>query len=111
MSEIRGNNNNTNGSSQWYHPLSNMIEIFGNTRGYSVSSGSSTGGSLITEIYQTFGKYISQEKEIFDEQTFLQLFNPIKKALHNKQYGNQVVKIEETLIGIEVAISPKSGHA
>ena len=44
---------------------------------------------------------------IFEKKTFQQLFNPIKKSLHNNQYGNQAVQIEETLIGIEVFISPR----
>ena len=111
-SEVRGDA--SNGKIEWYHPLSNMIEVFGNTRGYSVSSGGLTGGSLITQISKTFEQYVknhhdnNNKSKIFAKKTFHQLFNPIKRSLHNNQFGNQVVKIEETLIGMDVFISPKT---
>ena len=105
INEIKGNKNATT-KAQYYHPLANMIEVFGNTIGYSVSGGSKTGGSLITEIYCTFERYIVKKRNVFKKKTFQQLLNPIKKELHKKQYGNQVLKIEETLLGIDVYIAP-----
>ena len=104
--EIKGASNKKY-QTQWYHPLANMIEIFGNTRGYGVGGNPLTGGSLIREMSNTFENYILKNERIFDKKTFQQLFNPIKKSLHHNQHGNQVVKIEDTLIGIDVFISPR----
>ena len=92
--------------SAWYHPLMNTIEVFGNTSGYSVSGGSDSGGSLLREISNTFEQYISNNDKLFNEKTFQGLFNPIKRKLHENQYGNQV-EFQERLNGIDVYISPR----
>ena len=104
--EIKGiKNENT---TRFYHPLSNMIEICGNTRGYSVS-GSDKGGSLIGEIEKTFDKYITKKSDIFNKKTFQQLFNPIKKSLHTNQFGNKIIDFRDTWVGgVDVYISPKT---
>ena len=100
--EKKGNN-----STRWHHPLLNTIEVFGNTRGYSVSGGSDSGGSLLREISNTFEQYISSKPKVFERKTFQQLFNPIKRQLHENQHGNQLVQFQDTLNGTEVYISPK----
>ena len=87
--------------------MTNTIEVFGNTSGYSVSGGSETGGSLLREIAVTFDKYISKNAKIFEKKTFQGLFNPIKRKLHRNQYGNQIVEIQDRLDGIDVFISPR----
>ena len=95
-------------------PLSNMIEIYSvfgcgqDRHGQGINSYSYS-GSLIGKIFNTFSKYIETNVTIFNKKTFQQLLNPIKKSMHYNEYGNQrqILKIEETLIGIDVFISPK----
>ena len=90
---------------QHYHPMANTIRVFGNTIRYGVSGGSKT-GSLITQLHLTFERYILTKRNVFKEKTFQQLLNPIKKELHKEQYGNQVLQIQDTLLGIDVYITP-----
>ena len=92
---------------QWHHPLLNTIDVFGNTSGCSVFGGADYGGTLLSEISVTFERYISSKSNVFERKTFQELFNPIKRKLHQNQYGNQVVQLQDTLNGIEVYILPK----
>ena len=109
LKEIKADTSGKNQTTKWHHPLLNTIEVFGNTQGYSVfGSSNDGGGSLLSQVYKTFDKYISKNIQIFDKKTFQGLFNPIKRKLHKNQDGNQVVEIQDRLNGIDVFISPSS---
>ena len=77
---------------KFYHPYVNMLEVYGNTRGYSVAGNDKKGGSLITVL----SEYLSHAYN--SDMTFQQILNGMKRELHKNTGGNQTIEIHDTLL-------------
>ena len=66
-----------------------MLEVYGNTLGFSVAA-DEEGGSLITLISKYLSQCVDYQNGILLQQkTFEQLLTPIKADLHKQELGNQ----------------------
>ena len=80
---------------KFYHPFVNMLEIYGNTRGYSVLGSDEKGGSLVLVL----SKYLSHaHNSKHSDMTLQQILNGMKCELHKKTNGNQTIEIHDTLL-------------
>ena len=83
---------------KFYHPDANVLEIYGNTSGFSAVGDVNGGGSLIGPI----GEYFNVSENILKRKTFQQLLNPVKRKVHRTSDGNQNVEINDTILGYEL---------
>ena len=93
---------------KFYHPYVNMLEVYGNTRGYSVLGNDKKGGSLVLVLskYLTHAhnsdnnknksKYNKYSK--YGDMTFQQILNGMKRELHKTTGGNQTIELHDTLL-------------
>ena len=81
---------------KFYHPFVNMLQVFGNTRGYSVYSSVERGGSLVSLL----SKYLTHfyKGKNINNMRFQQILNAMKRELHKTTGGNQTIEINDTLL-------------
>ena len=94
---------------KFYHPYVNMLEVYGNTRGYGVFANDEKGGSLVVAL----SKYLrhahnSNNNSKHNNMTFQQILNGMKRELHKNTNGLQTIEIHDTLL-YDVKIFNKDG--
>ena len=83
---------------KFYHPFGNVLEIYGNTPGFSVLSSRDSNGTLIGPI----AKHLNVNDNVLKSKTFQQLLNPVKRDVHQQSGGNQTVEINDTILGYDL---------
>ena len=101
---------------EYYHPYVNMLEVYGNTRGYNVVGNDEKGGSLVLVL----SKYLSHahrssnnnnnNNSKYSDMTFQQILHGMKRELHKKTHGLQTIEIHDTLL-YDVKFNKDYDHA
>ena len=97
FNEVRGGNEQLK-QFKFYHPFVNMLEVFGNTRGYSVYASDERGGSLISLLSKHLTYFYNSDNSNNNNMTFLQILNAMKLELHKTTNGHQTIEINDTLL-------------
>ena len=83
---------------KFYHPHANVLEIYGNTSGFSTFGSEESGGSLISPL----SNHLNVSENVLKKRTFQQLLHPVQVEVHKNSGGNQNVQIYDTTLGYDL---------
>ena len=86
---------------KWYHPFVNVLEIYGNTPGYSVTATKTDGSLMILSLSKCIKQYFTNNQKSNNndnQQTIRQILIPMKYEIHRMSDGKQVIEINDTLL-------------
>ena len=107
-SDLRLANKGSQPKHDYYHPYSNVLEIYGNTPGYQVKD-LKGGGSLIVPLTKRLTDYVNK-LNVLDEQRFDDLLGEVCVTVNKQRNGNQVPQISKTLLGFKLYVGTKSSR-